>query len=332
MHIGLTYDLRSEYLAQGYGEEVTAEFDRDETIHALAGTLESLGHRVDRVGNIFNLTKRLAVGAKWDLVFNVAEGLYGLARESAIPGLLEAHRIPCTFSDSLTLAVCLHKTTTKRIVRDLGISTPDFAEVRSISDVDRIILDFPLFVKPVAEGTSKGISANSKISNKATLRNTCIELLEKYRQPVLVETFLPGREFTVSIIGTGEKAWVAGVMEVLPKNSAQANAYSYINKEQSEQLMDYRLVTDQQGKTAASLALAVWRGLDCRDSGRMDFRCDAAGNPQFMEVNPLAGLHPTHSDLPITWNLLGRDFPELIKAIVDSAAERVIANKKGIGA
>ena len=104
MRIGLTYDLRADYLALGYCEEETAEFDRDETVQAIEASIRRLGHTTERIGNVFRLTEALARGDRWDLVFNIAEGMRGFGREAQVPALLDAYGIPYTFSDPLVMA------------------------------------------------------------------------------------------------------------------------------------------------------------------------------------------------------------------------------------
>ena len=163
MLIGLTYDLRSDYLKEGFSEEETAEFDAEVTIDAIDSTLNSLGYKTERIGNIKALVKAISFGRKWDLVFNICEGMYGIGREAQVPALLDAYSIPYVFSDPLVLALTLHKGHTKRIVRDCGIPTADFEVVETIEDVEKVNLPFPLFVKPVAEGTGKGIDTTSKV-------------------------------------------------------------------------------------------------------------------------------------------------------------------------
>jgi D-alanine-D-alanine ligase len=322
MKIGITYDLRDDYLAAGYSEEETAEFDKPETIDALDKTLQALGYQTGRIGNVRSLAQRLSNGERWDLVFNIAEGLSGFGREAAVPALLEAFHIPCVFSDSLVLSLTLHKALTKRVIRDMGIPTPDFAVVETAADIATVDLPFPLFAKPVAEGTGKGITAASKISSREDLAAVCRGLLDRYRQPVLVETFLPGREFTVGIAGTGVRARSLGVMEVMLNPAAEPAVYSYLNKEQYEERVRYRLADDEMAGKAGEIALSSWRGLGCRDGGRVDVRADAAGVPNFIEVNPLAGLNPSHSDLPILCRLAGIAYQELIAMIMSSARER----------
>ncbi|MBI5014132.1 MAG: D-alanine--D-alanine ligase [Deltaproteobacteria bacterium] len=322
MRIGLTYDLRNDYLAEGYGELETAEFDRPDTIDAIEGALRELGHETDRVGHLRHLMGRLAAGHRWDLVFNIAEGLHGYGRESAVPCLLEAHDIPYTFSDPLVCALTLHKAMAKRVVRDLGVPTPDFAVVETPAGADAVDLPFPLFAKPVAEGTGKGVTPASKVATRNELRAVCEELLTAFRQPVLVETFLPGREFTVGILGTGAGAEALEVMEVVLRAEAESDVYSYVNKEHCEVLVEYRFPKDEAARAAQACALASWRALGCRDAGRVDVRADAAGTSHFLEVNPLAGLHPEHSDLPILCTAQGIAYRDLIRRIVDEACRR----------
>lgn len=323
MKIGLTYDLRQDYLQLGYDQEQTAEFDKPETIDAIEAALKDLGFATERIGNIRNLVARLAAGDRWEFVFNIAEGLHGFAREAQVPALLDAYRIPYSFSDPLVLAVTLHKGMTKRIIRDLGIPTADFFEVAAEADIARVALDFPVFAKPIAEGTGKGINAGSKIASRDQLAAVCRSLLSQYRQPVLVEAFLPGREFTVGITGSGDDAEVVAVVEVLLKACAEPDAYTYANKENYQQLVEYRLVWDDAADRAKAVALAAWRGLGCRDAGRIDLRADARGVMNFMEVNPLAGLNPDHSDLPILCRRVGVSFQQLLQKILQSALKRV---------
>ncbi|MDR9501545.1 MAG: D-alanine--D-alanine ligase [Desulfurivibrionaceae bacterium] len=323
MNIGMTYDLRADYLAAGYGEEETAEFDRPDTIAAIEGALQAQGHQTDRIGNVDSLVRRLAAGQRWDLVFNIAEGLYGFGREAVVPALLDAYRIPYTFSDPLMMTVTLHKATAKRVVRDLGIATPDFALLRSLAEVAAVNLPYPLFAKPVAEGTGKGVTPVSKIAAPAQLRAVCADLLAAYCQPVLVETFLPGREFTVGIVGNGHQARSIGIIEVILLENSEPDVYSYRNKEICEEVVEYRVPDDPEAHEAVRVALEVWHGLDCRDAGRVDLRSDRHGRPNFIEINPIAGLHPEHSDLCIIAGKHGMGYRQLISEIVDAALERV---------
>ncbi len=327
MRIGLTYDLRDDYLAEGYGEEETAEFDQPSTIDALDGALASLGHRVERIGNVRALTRALAAGRRWDLVFNIAEGLEGFGREAQVPALLEAHGIPCTFSDTLVMSVCLHKGMTKDVLRARGLPTPASAVITDPADCSRLTLTPPLFAKPVAEGTGKGVTPEGVVRRLEDLPGVCTRLMERYRQPVLVETYLPGREFTVGILGTGERSRAVGALEVVLKDGAEPGVYSYENKERCEELVEYVLVRDATARRAEAAALDAWRAIGGRDAGRIDLRCDETGAPYLLEINPLAGMHPSHSDLPILCTQAGIPYRELVRTIVESARERIGASR-----
>src|SRR5688572_19033368 len=258
MNIGLTYDLRQEYLAAGFSDDETAEFDRPDTVAHIETALRQLGHTTDRIGHARQLAARLVNGETWDLIFNFAEGLAGVAREAQIPALLDLYGIAYTFSDPLVMALTLHKGLTKTVVRAAGVPTPAFAVVEQPADVKSINLPFPLFAKPVAEGTGKGVSPASKAKDRAALAQVCEELLARYQQPVLVETYLPGREFTVGITGTGVEAQALGTLEIMLLKDAEADAYSYVNKERCEELVEYRLVhadRDEQVRQAERVAL-----------------------------------------------------------------------------
>jgi D-alanine-D-alanine ligase len=326
MHIGFTYDLRSDYLALGYGEEETAEFDQAATIDGIDDALRELGHEVDRIGHVRNLVERLAQGDRWDLVFNICEGLRGLAREAQVPAILDAFEIPHTFADAAVMVVCLDKALTKKVLRDAGLPTPDWHVVHDAAECDRSTLRYPLIAKPLAEGTGKGLDGNSKIADPTALRRTCERLIQQFAQPVLVEEFLPGREFTVGILGTADDAQAIGTLEIELRAVAERDVYSYANKERAEELVNITFApaeSDEQVAEAERIALAAWRVVGCRDGGRIDLRCDADGQPQIMEINPLAGLHPSHSDLPILWTALGGNFVELIERIFESARLRI---------
>ncbi|MCB1845298.1 MAG: D-alanine--D-alanine ligase [Halioglobus sp.] len=324
VQIGLTYDLRDSYLAAGYSELETAEFDRADTIDSIESALLELGYFVDRIGNVKDLAARLVAGDRWDAVFNICEGMHGIGREAQVPALLDAYQIPYVFSDTLACALTLHKGMTKDVVRACGVATPDYALVSELADVKAVNLPYPLFAKPVAEGTGKGIHADSRIENAAELHAVCRRLLKEYKQPVLVERFLPGREFTVGIVGTGRKAKALATLEIELLPDADAEVYSYRNKENCEELVVYKLLSaGKLRRDVESVAVKAWRSLGCRDGGRIDVRLDASGKAHFIEVNPLAGIHPEHSDLPIMAAKIGVSYATLIGMIMNSAMQRV---------
>ena len=322
MKIGLVYDLRDDYLAMGMSDEQVAEFDSPVTIAALADTLAGLGHEVEPIGHIRHLAARLVAGSRWDLVFNIAEGLKGRSREAQVPALLEAYDIAYTFSDPLVMAISLDKAVAKRLVAEAGVPTPGHAVIACSADADAVDLAYPLFVKPIAEGTGKGCELASIVHDADQLKNASLALVARFGQPALVETYLPGREFTVGIIGNGNEARVIAVMEIALRASAEPGVYSWTNKEECEDRVDYTLADDMTARAAGDVALRAYHALQCRDAARIDVRCDALGRPCFIEANPLAGLNPGHSDLPMLAAAAGMDYPALIAGIVDAAARR----------
>lgn len=321
MKIGITFDLRSDYLNQGYSLEETAEFDKESTIEGIEQAIQKAGHQTERIGNSQNLMKALIKGDKWDMVFNIAEGLYGEGRESLVPALLDAHKIPYVFSDPVTLGISLNKAFAKQIVRDSGVNTPAFHVIYQLSDIENVKLEYPLFAKPISEGTGKGIDAASVINSKNELENVCSNLLEKFNQAVLVEEFLPGREFTVGIIGSGKEAYVPGAMEIVYKKNADM-IYTYNNKENYVDLVDYISVHGDILDQCKFVALNAWKALNCLDGGRVDVKIDRKGKMSFIEVNPLAGLNPISSDLPILCRMNNISYQEIINEILKSAIQR----------
>lgn len=315
MRIGLTYDLAQDWAADGLAAEDLAEFDQPETIARVAGFLSRRGHRAERIGRAEALLQRLASGERWDLVFNICEGWHGAGREALVPALLEAWRIPYTFSDPLALAVALHKGFTKRVFRDAGLPTAPFAVLQS--DAEPIDLPFPLFVKPALEGTGKGISEASLCHDRAALAAQVTRLVERFHQDVLAESYLPGREFTVGLLGSGATARIVGVMEILGDAT-----YGFETKKHYQDRVGYRLAEDAEAAAAGAAALAAWRVLGCRDGGRVDLKSDAEGRPMLLEVNPLAGLHPVDSDLVILAGLAGYSYEWLLEEIFSEAAAR----------
>lgn len=325
MIIGFTYDRIDDYLAMGYTKEQAAEFDSDRTIDALEKAIRDNGHTVERIGHVKNLVNALAEGKRWDLVFNITEGLHGIGRESQVPCLLDAYQIPYTFSGPEVMANTMDKSVAKLIAHKAGVPTPDFAIIRSLSDIDSVSMGFPMFAKPIAEGTSKGVSERSYIPDAKTLKDTCAFLLKEFNQSVLVESFLPGREFTVAIRGSGADAQAMGVAEITLKDGAEKHAYTYNNKVNCMQ--NTTLVDDKESREAADVALRAWRALNCVDAGRVDIRQDAKGRACFIEANPLAGLSPGYSELPLITEAAGIAYNDLIGGIIDGAAKRY-----GIGA
>ncbi len=325
MKIGMTYDLKEDYLQQGFSLAALAEFESKETIDAIEAALFKLDAQVIHIGHIKNLVAKLASGERFDLVFNIAEGMYGFGREAQIPALLDAYQIPYTFSDPLTLSLALHKGMTKRVLSTFNIASAPFMVVETLADLQNISLHYPLFAKPIAQGTSKGILPSCKVGNGVELSLICERLLAEYSEPVLVEEYLPGREFTVGIIGTGAKAYAIGVMEI-QFTKASGDIYGFDSKQSWSFAPQYHVTCDALAEEVSSVALRAWRALGCRDAGRVDMRLDAAGVPSVIEINPLAGLRPNYSDLPVLCDLAGLPYQTLIEKIIRSAWERESIN------
>jgi D-alanine-D-alanine ligase len=318
MIIGLCYDLRSWYLEQGYSWEETAEFDKEETVEGIENALQELGYRTTRIGNIFQLVEALAARRSWDLIFNICEGMYGVSRESAVPALLDQYRIPYVFSNAEVLGISLNKQLAKQVVSSYGIPVAPGYVVHNPDQLINPGFDFPMFVKPLAEGSSKGITGKSRVVDLAGLSAAVLGILEK-NQPALVEEYLPGREFTVGMVGTGHTAKVAGMMEVFSHDAI----YSMEVKENWERLAGYKVPEEDMIRACSDTALQAWQALGAADGGRIDLRFDRHGRLCFIEANPLAGLNPVYSDLPLLARMNNIGYTELIGMIMESALTRL---------
>jgi D-alanine-D-alanine ligase len=320
MKVGISFDLRSWYLDHGYSMEETAEFDKEETIAAIEEALRKMGFETDRIGNVFELVNSLSHGQRWDLVFNISEGLYGDGRESVVPALLDQYRIPYVFSGPAIMGLSLNKHLARIAVEAAGVPVSPGMIVTDAGTIDDTGLVYPLFVKPVSEGTGKGITTRSKVSDRSELTTLAGELIENYNQPALVEEYLPGREFTVGITGSGNDARAIGGMEVICSNGLP---YSVEVKENYENYVTYRPIDSEVREECYSVALNAWKALMAVDGGRVDLKADRNGRICFIEANPLAGLNPVHSDLPILARMSGVDYQELMEKIVTSALKRL---------
>ena len=330
--VGLTFDLKDDYRLLGYSEEEIAEFDSRDTIDAIENTLSSLGYNTIRIGNINSLTNFLALGKRCDIVFNICEGMNGVAREAQVPGLLDAYKIPYVFSGPDILSLTLDKALTKLVVKEAGIRTAPYKLLKQNERLKDPGLTYPLFVKPLGEGTSKGVDGHSLVYDFSELKNSCSYLIDTFHQPVLIETFLPGREFTVGILGSGGAGRVLGVMEVVFNKNCSHKIYSYSVKKEYEKYVSYQIANDAPAMECAAMAKKIWKLIDGKDAGRIDFKLDPTEKPNFVEVNPLAGLNPVYSDLPIICKLIGLEYRELISEIMNSAVSRALLNtQKAIG-
>lgn len=319
MKIGLTYDLRSWYLDRGYSMEDTAEFDKQDTVDAIDGALRKMGFDTEPVGNCFQLIEALSAGKKWDLVFNIAEGLYGDGRESVVPAILDQYRIPYVFSGPVIMGISLNKHLTRLIVSAAGVPVSPGMLISNMQEAENCKLEYPLFIKPVSEGTGKGITEKSLVKTREELLERAAYLLGRFNQPALVEEYLPGREFTVGITGSGDDACAIGGMEIECMDNLP---YSVEFKENYQTFCKYTPLPGSFADECKSVALNVWKALGAVDAGRVDVKADRNGRICFIEVNPLAGLHPVHSDLPILSRMAGIEYQQLIEKIVNSAIVR----------
>ena len=319
MKVGLTYDLRLWYIDRGYSMEDTAEFDKQETVDAIDTALRKMGFETESIGNCFQLIDALAAGKKWDLVFNIAEGLYGDGRESVVPAILDQYKIPYVFSGPVILGVSLNKYLTRLIVAAAGVPVSPGMLISTPADIQKCKLEYPLFIKPVSEGTGKGITGKNLLNSPAELKEMAEYLLARFNQPALVEEYLPGREFTVGVTGTGDGSVTTGGMEIECLNNFP---YSVEFKENYQEYCKYMPIADEYSGECKKVALDVWKALGAADGGRVDVKADRHGRICFMEVNPLAGLHPIHSDLPILSRMNGIDYQTLMEMIVKSSLKR----------
>ncbi len=326
LDIGIAADLRPDREGTAGGpDDLLEEYDSPATVEAIAAALRSRGHRPRFLGG-----GRRFLGAVLarppELVFNIAEGSLTRSREAHVPAVCEMLGIPFTGSDPLTLAVALDKAVAKRLVSSAGVATPRFAVVLGLEDLARIDLAFPLIAKPVREGSSMGIRRNSRADDAATLRREVGRLLEDYSEPVLIEEFCPGAEFTVGILGEGAHARAIGVMEIEPRSGrAEEFVYSLEVKRNWREEVLYHVPPRRPARLVRAvedLALASCRALGCRDLCRIDVRLSADGAPRFLEANPLPGLAPGSGDFVILAERCGLPYEELIDRVVQSALAR----------
>jgi D-alanine-D-alanine ligase len=322
--------LKTDYpdlVPQAGPDDRLEEYDSSETVDAIASALRECGHDPAPLGGGRAFLKRL-MAERIDLIFNIAEGWGTRSREAQVPAICELLRIPCTHSDSLTLALSLDKAMTKRVVAASGIPTPEFVCIDAIEELGTTRLPpFPLMVKPACEGSSIGIRSRSRCQNDKELRDLVVCLLQQYGGSVLIERFLPGVEATVLVMGRGLQARVVGIMEIAPRSEAAGQfVYSLEVKRDYRRRVEYHVPPRLSAQTISSVgetALGAYRALACRDIARVDIRLDENGVPSLIEVNPLPGLHPVDGDVPILCGHLGISFVQLIGGIVGEAVARL---------
>ena len=311
-----------------------AEWDDEQTISAVERALAGLGE-VIRLEATPEFPERLR-RTRPDIVFNIAEGLRGVNREAHVPAMCEFFGIPYSGSDPFTLSLCLDKARTKELLSYHGVPTAPFALVRDAAELDELgcALRLPAFIKPVHEGSSKGITEQNFCRTAEELEAQVALLLERYAQPVLVEEYLPGAEFTCAVLGNGASAWVLPIVGMnfaaLPKGALPVYGYEakwlWDRPENPLEIFDCPARIDEALRGAIEeIVLRAYRVLACRDWSRIDVRLDAAGVPNVVEVNPLPGILPNPADnscFPKAARAAGMSYDELIQACLRCAAER----------
>jgi D-alanine-D-alanine ligase len=323
LRIGFTYNVKRVDTKGGNDSE--AEYDAPETIDSIRDALESYGHVVVPLEATAELPRQL-MDAPVDIVFNIAEGVSGRNREAAVPALCELMGIPYTGSDAATLSIALDKALSKRVLRQHGILTPEFQVMETGRERLSPKMRFPLIVKPNQEGSSKGVSAHaSVVDNEESLREIVRELLERYRQPALIEYYIAGREFTVGLLGD-KRPRVLPPMEIifLDKNNPRP-VYDFQIKQEWEKHVYYQCpahLTPAELRSMEKIARETFVALDCRDVARVDLRMDDAGDIYVLEVNPLPGLTPNYSDLCLIASAANIDYRSLIGEILTGGLKR----------
>lgn len=322
LRVGLAFNLKR--VDPRSGSDVDAEYDSPATVAAIREALEQLGHEVVEIEATPDLLSVLPV-AELDVVFNIAEGLRGRNREAQVPAILELLDIPYTGSDPATLAITLDKGLAKRLVREAGLATPRARLLATVADVDQFDLKFPVIAKPNAEGSSKGVTSASVCADIESLRRRIDEMTTQYGQVALVEEFLPGREFTVGVLGEHEPRALPPMEIVFDESAGAHPVYTFGHKIETESGVHYEVpasVEAELGRALATLAIEVFNTLGCRDVARIDLRLDADGVPHFIECNPLPGLTPGWSDLCQIATAAGMDYTSLIAEILAPALRR----------
>lgn len=311
-----------------------AEWDTPETIGAVADALGALGKVVHLEADDDFPAKLRA--ARPDIVFNIAEGMNGPNREAHVPAICEFYGIPYSASDPFTLSLCLDKSRTKEALQAHRVRTADWVVVRSEGDVVRAErrLEFPVFAKPLHEGSSKGITERNYCPTAEDLRDVCAFLLERYHEPVLVEEYLPGDEFTCAVMGNGRDAHVLPLIQmnfsVLPEGALPIYGFeakwAWDTPDHPLDLFDCPAsVSTRLTRAIEKVTLDAYRAAGCRDWARIDVRLDAAGAPNVVEINPLPGILPKTEDnscFPKAARAAGMNYDQLIQRCLVLAAER----------
>lgn len=323
IRVGFTYNVKRDSVAPGNDDQ--AEWDPPETILAISNALARQGHVVVHLEATPDLPRVLAE-ADVDLIFNIAEGVEGRNREAQVPALCELLNIPYTGSDSATLAIALDKALCKKVLMQHDILTPRFQVMETGRERLSPDLRFPLIVKPNAEGSSKGIGNTNVVDTEEGLRAAVRSVLDRYRQPAIIEEYVAGREFTVGLLGD-KRPRVLPPMEIRFKNpTVERPVYDFVVKQEWEKHVYYECpatLTDIERKSIEKIVRDTFWALDCRDVARIDLRMDVQGRIYVIEVNPLPGLTPNYSDLVLISRAAGLDYDQLMAEIMIGGLRRM---------
>jgi len=340
LRTAVTYNLKRKTDNTGLPDDYYSEFDSKETIEAIAGGLRSGGNEVFLVEADKGLLNWFQ-NNKVDVVFNIAEGLNGESRESQVPAILDFLGIPYTGSGVLALSVSLNKALTKRLFEQAGIPTPKY---KLITDPEVVLDDglrYPLIVKPNSEGSGKGITITSVVRNKAELAREVEKTARIYRQEILVEEFIEGRELTVGILGNYPPATMP-ILEIDFSNCKASGEFFYTwkIKEFEKEVEEGRglspnwhcpaRLNEVQTKTVKETAIKAFSCIGCLDLSRVDIILDKNGVPYVLEVNPLPGLDPVDSNFPYIAKCAGLNYADLMNKILEVAVERHNKNKNTV--
>ncbi|MDD5196691.1 MAG: ATP-grasp domain-containing protein [Candidatus Omnitrophica bacterium] len=322
--VGLTYDLKTDYqFKDGDPEDANAEFDHPSTVDVIAEAIEANDFKVERIGNAENLLEKFT-SLKVDIVFNISEGLTGRNRESQVPILLEMAGIPFVGADALTLGLTLDKIMAKKIFIAEKIPTPKFFEISSAAElIHTNHHKFPLIVKPRFEGSSKGLSENSRVATKEELVKQVDYVVTAYKQPALVEEFISGQEFTVALVGN-DPVEVLPIVQIKIDGKLKLNNKFYTFARITSDRLEYicpAKISQELKKKIDELALKTYKAVECRDFGRVDFRVDNEGRPYVLEINPLPSLSTEDVFMLLAQNI-GITYEQMIGKILNSAIRR----------
>jgi D-alanine-D-alanine ligase len=322
--VGITYDLKTDWVKNpDEPVDINAELDSPETIDRIAQALEKGGHTVKRIGNVQKLLfqiDRLDV----DIVFNIAEGRRGRNRESQVPMILEMYNIPCVGADALCLGITLDKYVTKKMMVADGIPTPRFFSANTTDDMKALnTIGYPLIVKTRHEGTSKGLTKSSRVTNLQELKKQVGMINKQYHQPALVEEFIKGTEFTVPVLGNDAPVAMPVLQVIIDGNTNLGDdfyTFEYVSYHGLQYVCPAK-ISSALTKQLQDLAVRTYRCVECRDFGRVDFRVDEKGNLYVLEINPLPSLAKNDA-FNIFPTVIGADYTKVINEILNFGLQR----------